>query len=167
MGGKKAAVGHNDAKCLFHNGNPPLLFGQNGSDRFFPAAVQCFALAFLHNGGKLGRLLGSEQALSLIHIFIGYFKAPGPQWNQVPTLETNTQADDRGGLMPVIKSAMKVTSTPPVDIHAFRYEKGRHQIFLGTGSFLIVGVVPMDQPIAARNAQMEKENLQSLDWLYE
>ena len=100
-------------------------------------------------------------------VLIGYFKAPGPQWNQVPTLETNTHADDRGGLMPVIKSAMKVTSTPPVDIHAFRYEKGRHQIFLGTGSFLIVGVVPIDQPIAARNAQMEKENLQSLDWLYE
>ncbi len=100
-------------------------------------------------------------------ILIGYFNAPGAEWNQVPTLETNTHADDRGGLTPVIKSAMKVTSTPPVNIHAFRYEKGTHKIFLGTGSFLIVGVIPMDEPIASRNAQMEKENLESLDWLYE
>lgn len=100
-------------------------------------------------------------------VLIGYFKAVGPEWNQVPTLETDTHADDRGGLAPVIKSAMKVTSAPPVDIHAFRYEKGRHKIFLGTGAFLIAGVIPAGEAITVRNAQMEKENLQSLDWLYE
>lgn len=100
-------------------------------------------------------------------ILIGYMNAKGVEWLQVPDLETNTHADDRGGLDVVIANAMKVTSSPSINIHAFQYEKGIHEIYLGTGAYVIAGVIPKDVKMTTRNADLVGESLQSLDWLYE
>jgi len=100
-------------------------------------------------------------------ILIGYFNGKYPVWLQVPQLETNTHADDRGGLTPVLKNAVKITSCPQVNIHSLYYEKGRHEIYLGTGAYMIAGVVPEDEKINFRNAEMDKESLETLDWMYE
>lgn len=107
-------------------------------------------------------------------ILIGYFqvKPNEPQkyakeWLKPETLETNTFADERGGLMPVIKNAVKIQGLPLVNVHAFLYEKGVHEIYMGTGAFLMLGAVPAAQDIQVRNAEMERESLESLDWLYE
>lgn len=100
-------------------------------------------------------------------ILIGYMKAKSIQWLQVPDLETDTHADDRGGLAVVYQSAMKVNGCPPIDIHAFRYEKGIHELFLGTGSFAVVGVIPKNITLVPKNANLNDESLETLDWLYE
>ncbi|HHX59483.1 MAG TPA: hypothetical protein GX707_01910 [Epulopiscium sp.] len=100
-------------------------------------------------------------------ILIGYMNAKGVEWLQVPDLETNTHADDRGGLDVVIANAMKVTSSPAINIHAFQYEKGNHEIYLGTGAYVIAGVIPKGVKMTTRNADLVGESLQSLDWLYE
>jgi hypothetical protein len=99
-------------------------------------------------------------------LLIGYFQGGGLMWLQVPELETNTHADDRGGLKPVLTNAMKITGCPPVNVHAFRYEKGSHELYLGTGSFLILGAVAAETKIENRDAGMQKESLESLEWLY-
>ncbi|MGI5898525.1 MAG: hypothetical protein ACOX8S_01205 [Christensenellales bacterium] len=101
------------------------------------------------------------------YVLIGYMNARAIQWLQVPELETNTHADDRGGLAVLYQNAVKVEGAPSVNIHAFKYEKGRHSIYMGTGGFIVAGVVSAKEKLSARNAQLVGESLDSLDWLYE
>ena len=100
-------------------------------------------------------------------ILLAYMNAKAIEWLQVPDLETNTHADDRGGLAVVFANAMQAESCPDMNIHVFQYEKGTHEIYMGTGGFTIVGVVPAGVPINGRNAGLSGETLDKLDWLYE
>lgn len=101
------------------------------------------------------------------YVLVGYMNAKGVEWLQLPDLETNTHADDRGGLTVVYANAIKAEACPPVNIHAYRYEKGTHEIFFGTGAFMIAGVVSADTVLKPRNANLGGEGLDTLDWLYE
>lgn len=105
-----------------------------------------------------------------VQLLIGYFRVKGkdnPIWLRVPDLETNTHADDRGGLSVVYSDAIKVDGCPSVNVHAFQYEKGRHQIYMGTGAYAILGVVPASVALIPRNADLAGDTLEMLDWLYE
>ncbi|MGW4792435.1 hypothetical protein ACWEPC_08495 [Nonomuraea sp. NPDC004297] len=97
------------------------------------------------------------------HVLVGYFRDPDPAWLQVPNLEVDTHADDRGGLEPVLREGVIVDLHPPIDVHAFRYEAGRHTLALGRGAYLLVGVVSVTQQFTGRT----DDELDSLDWLYE
>ncbi|MFS0722828.1 hypothetical protein [Paenibacillus sp. 1P07SE] len=99
-------------------------------------------------------------------ILIGYFNSSHPQWLQVPSLEENTHADDRGGLAPVLTNALKVFFQPSVNVHAFRYEAGRHRLVFGRGAYLVPGVIKADQPLRVRDVEGEGKT-NTLDWLYE
>jgi len=101
------------------------------------------------------------------YILIGYINSKGVEWLQVPDLETNTHADDRGGLAVVYANAVKAEGCEPIHIHAFSYEKGIHEIYLGTGGYMIAGVIPQTKKPEPRNAGLEGEGLETLDWLYE
>lgn len=101
------------------------------------------------------------------YVLVGYMNAKGVEWLQLPDLETNTHADDRGGLTVVYANAMKAEACPPINIHAYRYEKGSHEIYFGTGAFLIAGVIASDTVMKPRNANLAGEGLETLDWLYE
>lgn len=100
-------------------------------------------------------------------ILVAYMNARGVEWLQVPDLETNTHADDRGGLAVVFGNAMQAEGCPDMNIHAFRYEKGTHEIYMGTGGYTIVGVIPAGVTLQGRNAGLSGETLDKLDWLYE
>ncbi len=102
-------------------------------------------------------------------VLIGYFKSKGKNnpWLKVPELETDTHADDRGGLAVVYGEAMKIAESPVVNVHAFRYEKGKHRIYLGNGAFVFVGVVPASIKLVPRAAGLAKETLDMLDWMFE
>ncbi len=105
-----------------------------------------------------------------VQLLIGYFAVKGkdnPIWLRVPDLETNTHADDRGGLSVVYSNAVKVDGCPAVNVHAFQYEKGRHQIYMGTGAYAILGVVPAAIDLVPRNADLAGDTLEMLDWMYE
>lgn len=101
------------------------------------------------------------------YVLIGYINSKGVEWLQVPDLETNTHADDRGGLSVVYANAVKAEGCEPVNIHAFLYEKGTHDIYFGTGGYVIAGVIPAAKKPVPRNAGLEGEGLETLDWLYE
>lgn len=101
------------------------------------------------------------------YVLVGYMNAKAVEWLQLPDLETNTHADDRGGLAVVYESAIKAESCPPINIHAYRYEKGEHEIYFGTGGFVIAGVVSADTALHSRNANLGGEGMETLDWLYE
>lgn len=100
-------------------------------------------------------------------LLLAYMNAKGVEWLQVPDLETNTHADDRGGLNAVFVNALQAEGCPDMNIHVFQYEKGIHEIYMGTGGYTIVGVVPAGVQIRPRNAGLSGETLDKLDWLYE
>ncbi len=100
-------------------------------------------------------------------VLLAYMNARGIEWLQLPDLETNTHADDRGGLSVKFANAMQAESCPDMNIHAYQYEKGVHEIYMGTGGYTIVGVVPANVTIQARNAGLSGETLDKMDWLYE
>ncbi len=103
-------------------------------------------------------------------ILIGYFKVKGKEnkeWMRVPDLETNTHADERGGLSCVISEALKVDNSPAVDMHVFQYEKGTHEIYLDTGAYAILGVVPAGVKIKPRHAGLAGDTLDMLDWMFD
>lgn len=101
------------------------------------------------------------------YVLVGYINSKGVEWLQVPDLETNTHADDRGGLAVVYANALKAEGCDAVNVHAFLYEKGTHEIYFGTGGYVIAGIVPANQKLIPRNAGLEGEGLETLDWLYE
>ncbi|WP_246186934.1 hypothetical protein [Microlunatus speluncae] len=100
-------------------------------------------------------------------ILIGYFGDPEPVWLQLPDLETDTHADARGGLEPVLRNGIGVDFLPKINVHAFRYEAGRHTLALGRGAYVVAGVVAADQPLTPRLVVHDDTMPDTLDWLYE
>ncbi len=111
-------------------------------------------IRFSHDAAKSGKYVPVEIELSEpAQVLVGYFKSPKKAWLQVPKLEFAAQADERGGVDTVIENAASIQQCPNVDIHAFRYDAGRQRLeFIGTGSFVILGVVPQSVQIIKRDA---------------
>lgn len=116
----------------------------------------------MSEGARIGLRVSRD-----VKVLIAYMNAGGVEWLKLPDLETNTHADDRGGLSVVYANALQAENCPNCNIHAYYYEKGTHEIYMGTGGFTIVGIVPADTGLRARNAGLSGETLDKLDWLYE
>ncbi|WP_339319530.1 hypothetical protein [Paenibacillus sp. FSL R10-2734] len=101
-----------------------------------------------------------------IHVLVGYFNSADSQWLQVPTLDENTHADERGGLSPILRKGIKIPFYPSVNVHAFLYEAGRHVLNLGVGAYAVLGVIAGDQQLKERDVSPFSESSRSLDWLY-
>jgi DUF1680 family protein len=96
-------------------------------------------------------------------VLVGYFQDKDPAWLQVPDLETAAHADERGGAEPLIRNAVAIDGLPNVNVHAFRYETGRHRLeLIGKGSFLIIGIVPESAQIAPRDAGISSKRQSAL-----
>ncbi len=105
-----------------------------------------------------------------VQLLIGYFKVKGTNnrdWLRVPDLETDTHADERGGLACVFGEAVKVDNAPVVNVHAFRYEKGIQEIFMDNGAYAILGAVPAGVRLNTRQAGLAGDTLEMLDWMFE
>jgi hypothetical protein len=73
----------------------------------------------------------------------------------VPNLDVASHADERGGVEPVLRNAASVEECPDVNVHAFRYEPGRHKLdLIGKGSFVVLGVVPQSAELQKRDAKL-------------
>ena len=94
------------------------------------------------------------QANEPLRILVGYFKSGDPKWLQVPNPEIDARANERAGFAPVIRNAAIISQLPGVNIHAFRYEKGEHELeMIGQGSYIILGAVPENIRIVHRDAK--------------
>ncbi len=109
-----------------------------------------------NEAAKKGRYQPVEfEATEPVEVLVGYFKSSQKNWLQVPTLETAAQADERGGVDPVIENAAAISGCPTVDVHAFRYDAGRQKLeLIGKGSFVILGIVPQTVDMQRRDAQI-------------
>jgi hypothetical protein len=112
-------------------------------------------IRFSHEEAKNGRYVPVEfEVTEPVRILVGYFQEERPMWLQVPDLETAAHADERGGVEPVLRHAAVIDNSPLVNVHAFAYEAGRHKLeFIGTGSFVVLGVVPQTAELKPRDAR--------------
>ncbi len=101
-------------------------------------------------GIRFSQQAASQQSVTLefevdepVLVLVGYFQSKDKKWLQVPALEHVAHADERGGYQVRFPDAATFTGLPPVNVHAFRYEKGRQKVeMIGIGSYIVVGVVP-------------------------
>ncbi len=100
-------------------------------------------IRFSHAEAKAGRyepvLFETDEP---VDVLIGYVRSKDKDWLQVPQLETDALAAERGGTEVLIQDAVAVDTLPTIDVYALRFGKGRHKLEVrGTGSFLVLGVV--------------------------
>lgn len=89
-----------------------------------------------------------------VQVLVGYFKASGKEWLQVPNLETDAPAGEYIETEPALENAVTIPGLPALDVHVFKYDKGRHSLDVrGPGSFLVLGVVPQSTRIGNRRAK--------------
>ena len=112
-------------------------------------------IRFSHEAAKKGLPPIEFEATEPVQVLVGYFDSNQKAWLQVPMLETAAQADERGGVDTVIENAVKISSCPNVNVHAFRFDAGRQKLeLIGKGSFVILGVVPQSVGLEKRNARL-------------
>ena len=113
-------------------------------------------IRFSHEEAKNGRYKPVEfEVTEPVRILIGYFRNERDLWLQVPNLDVASHADERGGIEVILRNAAAIDECPNVNVHAFRYEPGRHKLeLIGKGSFVILGVVPQSVELKKRDAKL-------------
>jgi len=113
-------------------------------------------IRFLHEEAKNGRYVPVEfEVTEPVRVLIGYFQNERDLWLQVPNLDFASHADERGGVDPVLRNAAAIDECPNLNVHAFRYEPGRHKLeMIGKGSFVVLGIVPQSVELKKRDAKL-------------
>ena len=113
-------------------------------------------IRFSHEAAKSGHYDPIEfETTEPVRVLVGYFQNERDIWLQVPNLDFASQADERGGVDVLLRNAAMIDECPSVNVHAFRYEVGRHKLeLIGKGSFVVLGVVPQSVPLEKRDAKI-------------
>lgn len=121
-----------------------------------PELTGLTGIRFSHEAAKNGRYVPVEFEVSEpVRVLIGYFQNERDLWLQVPNLDFASHADERGGVDVLLRNAAMIDECPNVNVHAFRYEPGRHKLeMIGKGSFVVLGVVPQSVELKKRDAQV-------------
>jgi len=113
-----------------------------------PQLVGLTGMRFSHQKAKKGGIIKFDfEVTEPVRVLVGYFDSTKKEWLQIPALEHVAHANERGGLDPVLEDVADIGDAkrklPKVNIHAFKYEKGKHTLeMIGNGSYVILGVVP-------------------------
>ena len=120
-----------------------------------PELAGLTGLRFAHEQAAGGRYEPVEfEVDEPVYVLVGHVKGADEEWMRPPDLETDAGADERGGTEPVIMNAATIAGLPAVDVHALKFGRGRHKLEMrGTGSFVVLGVVPQSAEIEKRDAE--------------
>ncbi|HEX3165617.1 MAG TPA: hypothetical protein VHQ93_05105 [Chitinophagaceae bacterium] len=109
-----------------------------------------------------------------VKVLVGFFKTQRAAFTtdtiflKEPELETNASADDYGQAEIKITNAVAIDGMPPVNIHAYNFKAGAHQLKLGKGVCLVLGFVDGQQVIPIYDAMlMSDAKNKNIDWLFE
>jgi hypothetical protein len=116
----------------------------------------------LHSGTSLK--FGTKGNVSLL---IGYFVSREKKYLQEPELETNATANEYGQAEIKIANALLIDGMPAVNVHAYSFGPGAHELLLGKGICLILGFVKGGQVIPVYDAALNDPDNKNIDWLFE
>ncbi|MCP4451618.1 MAG: hypothetical protein GY809_09170, partial [Planctomycetes bacterium] len=123
-----------------------------------PHLVGLTGMRFSHQKAKTGGLIKIDfETTEPVKVLVGYFQNESRSWLQVPMLEHVAHANERGGVDVVLEDVADIgdakLNLPRVNVHAFRYEAGRHRLeMIGEGSYVILGVIPVQAATVASEA---------------
>jgi hypothetical protein len=98
---------------------------------------------------------------------VGYFDTKEKSFLQAPDLETDASADDHGQATIRRTHALTIPSLPPVNLHTYYFDAGKHTLILGKGACLVLGFIEGTQEISAYGAGSGADSTKRLDWLFE
>lgn len=100
-------------------------------------------------------------------LLVGFFKNKDAIYLQEPQLETDASANDYGQAEIKIANGLIVSGMPPVNVHAYAFQPGKHNFTLGKGVAVLLGFTDGSQPLKPRDAGLTSERRGELDWLFE
>jgi hypothetical protein len=120
-----------------------------------PELNELTGIRFAHDLLKAGKYTPIEfETTQPVKILIGYFQNKRDIWLQVPDLETDAKAIEHIDVEPLIQNAATIEELPALNIHAMKFEKGKHTLDVrGNGSFVILGVIPQSAQVTKRDAK--------------
>jgi tetratricopeptide (TPR) repeat protein len=101
-----------------------------------------------------------EEPVSLL---VGYFRDDQKKYARKPTLETDASANEYGQAEPRLTHAIRIQGLPLVDVHAYRFPAGRHELLLPKGYALALGFTGAE--ITPRNAGLAGTE-DTMDWMF-
>jgi hypothetical protein len=102
-----------------------------------------------------------------VTLLIGYFVSKEKKYLQEPELETNATANEYGQAEIKIANALLIEGMPAVNVHAFSFGPGTHELSLAKGICLVLGFVKRDQVIPVYDAALNDPGSKNVDWLFE
>lgn len=116
--------------------------------------------------GDAQRKTGTEiefESRTPVRLLVGYFKDDQKKYAKAPKLETDASANEYGQAEPVLTSAIHLDKMPLANIHAYKFEAGKHSLLLPKGYTLVLGFTTDE--ITPRNAALAGED-KAMDWLF-
>ncbi|HEX5551938.1 MAG TPA: hypothetical protein VFX43_01735, partial [Chitinophagaceae bacterium] len=103
-----------------------------------------------------------------VKVVIGFFNATSRDYVSPSALENNANANDRGQVGTEIINAVGIPGLPPVNIHTYYFSPGDNTLKFKHGACLILGFIPGDEKIQARDAGFKGSAVgaSGLDWLF-
>jgi hypothetical protein len=98
-----------------------------------------------------------------VSLLVGYFRDDQKKYARRPTLETDASANEYGQAEPVLTHAIRIQGLPPVDVHAYRFPAGTHNLLLPKGYTLALGFTTAE--IKTRDAGLAGTE-DAMDWMF-
>jgi hypothetical protein len=98
-----------------------------------------------------------------VKLLVGFFQDDDPKWAKPPKLEIDATGNEYGQAEPILTNAVAMTNMPPVNIHAYHFDKGQHVINLPKGIIMVAGFTSDD--IRPRDAGLMGAG-DEVDWLF-
>lgn len=100
-----------------------------------------------------------------VYLWVGFFRDDQSKFAKAPTLETDAAANDLGQAEPVIINAMRIKGLPMTNIHAYKFNAGKHSLQLPKGMCIVNGFTSEDP--ATRDAGLAGTGTEeTMDWLF-
>lgn len=102
---------------------------------------------------------------SPVKLLVGYFRDDHRRYAHAPILEKDASADLYGQAPVQIMNALRIKDMPPINVHTYSFEAGKHKLLLPKGACLILGFT--DSPVRQRNAGLSSTaEVQTMDWMF-
>ena len=102
-----------------------------------------------------------------VDLLVGFFTRKSGAYLAPPQLETDASANDYGQSEPRIVNALVIAGMPPVNVHAWSFPPGEHELTLGKGLCLVLGFVKPMEKTRTYDAGIGEPGKMDLDWLFE
>lgn len=96
-----------------------------------------------------------------VSLLVGFFRDDQIKYAQAPKLETDASANDYGQAEPLLVSALQIKVMPQVNVHAYHFGPGHHELLLPKGIVLVLGATT--DKIKPRDAGLTG---QAADWMF-